>query len=84
MNSRTSQPSRSKISRPNSTSGCVPVESFWLSPKIFVDKGEQNTLHFEYVSSYLCYNSAWLLLVLDSDATLLVNLQTGVIPCIMR
>lgn len=65
------------------TCGCVHVENFWLSLKIFVE-GEQNPLHFEYVSSFLCYNNACLLLVLGSDATLLVNLQTGVIPCIMR
>lgn len=66
------------------TSDCVPVENFWLSPKIFVDEREQNPLHFEYVSSYLCYNSTCLLLVLGSDASLLVNLQTGVIRCIMK
>lgn len=66
------------------TSGCIHVRNFWLPPKIFADEGEQNPLHFEYVSSYSCYSSTWLLLVLGSDATLLVNLQAAVIPYIKR
>lgn len=57
----------------------VHVGDFWLSPKTFVDEGEQNRLHFGYVNSYWCYNSTCLLLVLGSDATLPVNLQSGVI-----
>lgn len=83
VSARTSQPSRSFLGQVL-TCGCVYVESVWLSPKIFVNEGEQNPLHFEYVSSYLCYNSTCLLSGLGGDATLLVNLQTGVIPCIMK
>lgn len=86
VNIKTYQPSKNEISFLGQalTSACIHVESFWLSPKIFVDEGEQNSLHFEYVDSYSCYNNTCLLLVLGSDATLPVNLQTGVILYIMR
>lgn len=49
-----------------------------------MDEGEQNPLHFEYVSAYSCYNSTCLHVVLGSDATLPEKLQTGVILYIMR
>lgn len=61
------------------TSDCVHVEDFWLFPETFVDEGEQTPLHFGYVNSCLCYNSTYLLLVPVSDATLPVNLQSGII-----
>lgn len=43
----------------------------------------QETLDFEYANAGLCHNNTRLLVVLDSDAALLVNLQIGVI-CITR